>query len=179
VKQMITLISLWLLMAGCSGLNVQTDYDPDAGLERLETFAFLTETDGDSLDEVRIVKAVTRNLEAKGYRFVEAERASFWIQTTTHIVHDVPSPFSFGFGFGSFGGGTGISVGASQRPRNDERHIQVEMLDPATRQVLWEGEASGRVGPGDTPESRQAAIDRLTDALFRDFPHYILNIYES
>ena len=63
------------VLAGCSGLQTQTDYDPSVDFNRFQTWDWLPDrpeedSDAQQVDELthrRVRTAITNHLEAKGY----------------------------------------------------------------------------------------------------------------
>lgn len=161
-----------LFFVGCSSLKVSTDYDPEIALGSFDSFAVLDTKDvtPHTLQGDRIVKAITEELESKGYRAAGISTATFHVRYKTHTEEDVPGNFSFGFGFGGFSGHTGASIGTSTSPRSDKGILLIEMLSPSSQKVLWRGTASDTLKKNDTPQEREANIRYLVGKILETFP---------
>ncbi len=172
MKSLLTFSLVLLLFTGCSSLKVNTDYDPDISLSGLHTYSIIdpTKKSPDTLQDERIIKAITTNLNAKGYRSVASKEADFHVRFQTEIQYDVPSNVSFGVGVGSFSGNRGASVGASRRPLNDKITLITDILSPSDEKLLWRGDASDNLTQNDTPQERETYIKKLADALLESFP---------
>lgn len=77
-------------------------------------------------------------------------------------------------GFGRSGAGVGVGVGIpiGRRGSNElvatELAVRIQRRSDAT--VAWEGRATTEARVGSPMADRRAAVDRLAEALFRDFP---------
>jgi hypothetical protein len=68
--------------------------------------------------------------------------------------------------------GRGVSGGP---PEGTSANVTATLLEVAIRRrsdgtVFWEGRAVGEAATGSPEASRTAAVERLAEALFRDFP---------
>ncbi len=162
---------LLLFMAGCS-TKVDTDYDPGYKTEALRTFALLAQNSKglETLDDERIIGAVTREMEGKGYQNGPKESADFHIAFQTRLVEDVPSNVSFGFGFGTYSGGLGTSVGTTHNVVNDEEQIEINMIDPTTKKSFWHASVTKKRRNFKTPQERSDYIDKTVASMLATFP---------
>lgn len=172
MRKLLPYLFVALFLGACSQLHVSTDYDPAVSMAHLRTYALLkpSETLYDTLHHERIVRAVRSQLEAKGYVLADEKDADFHVRYRTEVVHDVPGNFSFGFGFGTFSGGSGMSVGTSSRPRQDEGAFVIDMLNPKDGKIIWRGSVHGKMKRTTTPEQREAEVRRFVDAVLKEFP---------
>ncbi len=161
-----------LFISACSTLKVTSDHDPDVSFHALKTFSILSRKveNPDSLNEERIIKAIRRNLIAKGYTSTDSKSASFLVRFQTRSQHDVPSNISFGLGLGTFSGNLGGTIGTSHRNTYDEETLIIEMLNSAGSNTFWQGTATDTVEKTDSPQERQAFVDNLVNALLEKFP---------
>ncbi len=173
MKKILTLAVFILILSGCSSLKVSHDIEPDASFASLETFSFQPHTaaNRDTLNEDRIIKAVKNNLESKGYRSSKIKPADFKIQFQLQSTPNVPSNVSFGLGLGSFSGNLGGSIGTSHRKTYNQETIVIDLLNPTNGKLLWRGTATDKLDQAETPEQRQAQINRLVNAIFLNFPN--------
>lgn len=83
-----------------------------------------------------------------------------------------PVSVGVGGGTGSYGGGVGVGVGfnlGGRRHGGVSTLLEVRIKRRSDATVFWEGRASSDIQVQD-PGARSAAVDRLAQALFRDFP---------
>lgn len=161
---LVVLMLLGLLSVGaCSGLRVQTDFDPDVDFSRYRTFAWqdppLKEAPRDSvLEELvdpfarnslldkRVRKLVERELIVRGYRVAVGEAAQFRVNyhvvltDRTRITGHGPGG---GYGCvgrrGCYGGGWGGVTSYNYQ----EGTFILDVIDPDSNRIAWRGWAVG------------------------------------
>lgn len=161
-------VTMMFLLAGCAGSAPTVDYDPSFALEG-KKFGVVQTRGGniDPLNAERIERAVTRSLEAKGYR--SDDPVDFLVRYDVTVTEDVPSNFSFGFGIGSYGRHGGGSVGTSVTPTGDMVRIRIEMVDPQSGKVFWSAEKVEALPAFDSPESRERFWNGIVRELLEKF----------
>jgi hypothetical protein len=86
------------------------------------------------------------------------------------------APLTIGIGGASFGGGVGVGGGVSFPVGKPKQNLEVATLltvqlkRRAEGTVIWEGRAQTEARDGTPYAAAEAAVTRLADALFRDFP---------
>ena len=176
-----------LVAAGCeSGPRVRAERDKTVDFSQYRTFAFAdplgTDRAGYQTMVSQYLKAATqRELEARGLRLVEADpqmlvnfngKLSEKFRTTP-----VPSSaITFGYGHGGYYGyRTGIYTTwplYAPETRVDsysEGTLNVDIIDAAKKQMIWEGVAVGRV-TDETMENLQPKINEAVAAIFVNYP---------
>lgn len=176
-----------LVAAGCeSGPRVRAERDKTVDFSQYRTFAFAdplgTDRAGYQSMVSQYLKAATqRELEARGLRLVEADpqilvnfngRLSEKLRTTT-----VPSSaITFGYGHGGYYGyRSGIYTTwplyapETQVESYSEGTLNIDVIDAAKKQMIWEGVAVGRV-TDETMENLQAKIHEAVTAIFVNYP---------
>jgi len=124
--------------------------------------------------------SVARQLTRLGWTVVNTVGASEQVaivnvqQGTREMMRSRP-PVTIGIGGGTGGWRSGVGAGASFGVGGGPRAVTGTMLEVRLKRrsdgsVIWEGRATSEV-PARSPLSQPAAaVDRLADALFRDFP---------
>jgi hypothetical protein len=183
----LALLGAALVSAGCeSGPRVRAERDQTVDFSQYRTFAFAdplgTDRAGYQTMVSQYLKAATqRELEARGLRLVEADpqmlvnfngKLSEKFRTTT-----VPSSaITFGYGHGGYYGyRSGIYTTwplyapETQVESYSEGTLNIDMIDAAKKQMIWEGVAVGRV-TDETMENLQAKINEAVTAIFVNYP---------
>ncbi len=183
----LALVGIVLLAAACAatGPRVRADRDNTVDFSRYRTFAFADPLGTDRAGYQTIVSqhlmAATRHeLEARGLRYVEADpqllvnfngKLNEKFRGTT-----VPSSrFSVGFGRSYYRYRTGFYT--TWPLYAEETHVQsytegtlnVDVIDAARKQMIWEGVAVGRV-TDKTMENLKPEIDEAVKAIFANYP---------
>jgi hypothetical protein len=183
----LALLGAALVAAGCaSGPRVRAERDQTVDFSQYQTFAFAdplgTDRSGYQTIVSQYLKAATqRELEARGLRFVEAGpqllvnfsgKLSEKFRTSTAPS----SAITFGFGRGGYYGyRTGIYTTwplYAPETRVDsytEGTLNIDIIDSAKKQMIWEGVAVGRV-TDDTMENLQPKINEAVTAIFVNYP---------
>jgi hypothetical protein len=174
-----------LALAGCAvGPEIRTDYDAAVDFSRYSTFAFMEREERgetrtyDTIGDRRVIAAVTRELEARGYRKVESDPdllVNFaMITEDIQDLRTVPSAMP-PIGYGWYGW-----RGAYYYPwptytyetyvdRYERGTLFIDLVDPELRQLVWEGRAIGRVTQA-TREDPAGALDNAVSEIFARYP---------
>ena len=183
----VALLGAALVAAGCeSGPRVRAERDKTVDFSQYRTFAFAdplgTDREGYQTMVSQYLKTATqRELEARGLRLVEAGpqllvnfngKLSEKFRAST-----VPSSsITFGYGHGGYYGyRTGIYTTwplYAPETRVDsytEGTLNVDIIDAAKKQMIWEGVAVGRV-TDETMENLQPKINEAVAAIFVNYP---------
>jgi len=181
------LLGAALVAAGCaSGPRVRAERDKTVDFSQYRTFAFAdplgTDRAGYQTMVSQYLKSATqRELEARGLRLVEAGpqllvnfngQLSEKFRTTTMPA----SSISFGYGHGGYYGyRSGIYTtwplyaSETQVTAYTEGTLNIDVIDAAKKQMIWEGVAVGRVSE-ETMENLQPKINEAVAAIFVKYP---------
>jgi len=175
--------ALALLSACSSGPTVRSNVDPSANLSSFKTFMFAEKTGTDRPDYKTPItsyfkESIRREMEARGYRFVEGGPADLLINFNANAreqvdVRTTPGS-SFGYGYGYYGYRGGL-YGASAFPPEVETvryktgTANVDVVDLSRKQVVWEGIAEARLTDKIMKDPRTAISNVITE-MFAQFP---------
>lgn len=117
--------------------------------------------------------AVGRALARTGFGGTDSPRYTYSVDvsrdTRTRLARRSPVTIGIGGGTGGYGGGVGLgaSFGLGGQRSGDSvvTRLSVQLRERVSDRVVWEGRAEG-----ETAMSDAGSVDRLADALFRDFP---------
>ena len=174
---------LALLSACSSGPTVRSNVDPSANLSSYKTFMFAEKTGTDRPDYKTPItsyfkESIRREMEARGYRFVEGGPADLLVNFNANAreqvdVRTTPGS-SFGYGYGYYGYRGGM-YGASAFPPEVETvryktgTANVDVVDLSKKQVVWEGIAEARLTSKMMKDPR-TAINGVITEMFLQFP---------
>ncbi|MCC5450901.1 DUF4136 domain-containing protein [Rheinheimera sp. UJ51] len=181
-RTLVTAGSLLILSACATGPTVRSDQAPDANLANYQTFGFMTELATDrggytSLVTQHLKAAVTAEMTARGYRFSEEspqllvnfnsnveQRTD--IRTTTSAALAPYSYYHYRRGFYS-------PFPYYQKEVETVRYkigtVNIDVVDAARKQLVWEGVAEGVLKRQDLEEPRQAMAQVVAN-IFDKFP---------
>lgn len=166
-----------LVVAGCSTLGVQTDYDPDASFSELKTYRWLPSPEGDprvhnDIAEGRVVRNVDRVLGEKGYRVVTTDDADFLVgfQLALEGKLDVSNVDTYyGYHWGRpYAGGSPVHRDKIIR-EYDEGSLIIDIIDTEEEEIIWRGSAQADV-THTTGEENEKLVKEAVERMFRDFP---------
>ena len=175
-------LALSLLAFGCSSLKVRQDYDVSTDFSGLKTFAWKSDKQPKTGDvrvdnpllDARIRAAVTRSLNAKGFRKTTTGVADFSISYEFQIRRKIGSDsVRTGVGFGLGGGGSfgGVGVSSSGGVREyDEGMLVIDLTAPDSSHLLWRGTGTGQLSDRADPERIIADVEAAVDKILAQFP---------
>ena len=164
-------------LAGCSQVAVTTDHDPSANFSALHTYAWRPgpqqgvddpRFDSTLLDK-RVRAAVDRVLASKGYRTAAPGTDADFLVGYHAVVRQKTSVQTINRWYGYR---AGVWYGGPQTFAHvyDEGTLLIDVIDPATMQLLWRGSGTGVVNPQASPETREERINDAVEHILADFP---------
>lgn len=180
----IVLIGQLLLLAGCSTLNVRTDYEPDYDFASLKTYAWLQgkvpSTDiriNNSLIINRVIKAINRELQAKGYTLVAEDKADFYVNWFGGIQEKIRQETintyygGIGYGYGPWTyGGFWPAYSQTYNVEYQEGTLIIDIADSKSKKLVWRGTGQDYVEDQDTPEKITKGINETVASILSKFP---------
>lgn len=165
-----------IAVAGCAtGTIVRSEGDPDAGFSAYRTFGFFavpgTDREGYETIVTRTIKAsVRREMEARGYRYVPAN-GELLVNFNASLADRVefyqrPIPVTEYYTYRNYASWRSYAVDVDQYK---EGTLNIDVVDAARNQLVWEGVAVGRVTEK-TYRNREAAIDKAVRDIFAEYP---------
>ena len=126
-----------------------------------------------TLEQRMYEDAVGRALARTGFGGSDLPRYTYSVDvnrdTRPRLARRSPVTIGIGGGTGGYGGGVGLGasfgLGGQRSGDGVVTRLSVQMRERPSGRVVWEGRAEG-----ESTVSDAASIDRLADALFRDFP---------
>lgn len=179
-----------LVLAGCASgpvARVRATQDSTVDFSQFRTFSFASPlgTDREGYQTIvsqQLKTATQRELEARGLRYVETSpqllvnfsgKLSDKLRTTSAPSSGVR--LSVGMGRGYYGYRTGIYTAwplydtETRVSTYTEGTLNIDVVDAARRQMIWEGVIVGRVSEKEL-NNLQPAIDAAVVAIFEKYP---------
>ena len=171
----LSLLFLLVAVAGCSTVyDVQFDYNTKTDFANLKTYNWLPvpeKADIDSLDAMRVQKAVNTEMQAKGLRLTSGI-PDFLI--AEHLgKKDKVSVRDWGYNYGPYAGywgGYRGPMGGVSTFQYEEGSLILDFVDPQTKELIWRGSAKAEVDDVRTPEKREALINEAVQKILKNFP---------
>ena len=167
-------VIVMLVLAGCSGIRVSSDYDRKADFGKYRTFNFSKEVDKVKLNDLnrrRLKDDITTQMRARGYRLGAAPDllVDVFVKGTTKITANAyTTGFGGGFGYwrGGWGGSSSTFVDVN---KYTEGTLFIDLIDVREKKMIWEGVAEGLINP--RTETRERNLNRVVTKIFDEFPH--------
>ncbi len=178
---------LGIFTAGCATVSVSSDFDPNANFAALKTYSWAgaqpitgnPRLDNDILHS-RIRIAVERELAAKGYQKVTDGSADFKVayhvgledklDVTTFTSYDYGYPNNYYPNRGFYHGGAAFPQTDTYVFQYEEGTLLVDIVDPRTKKMIWRGTAKAEVDVSQSPEKKEAKINKAVHKLLEHFP---------
>ena len=169
------------LFAACQSTpQINTASDPTANLSTYRTYGFVaqpgTNRGGNSTPLTTYFEtSIARQLEARGYRKVVSNpdlliNFNANVQEKADVESTGMAPMGPYYGYrggmyaGGFYGGSDIET-----VRYKVGTVNIDVVDAAKRQVVWEGKAEGELS-SEAMQNPQAGVDRVVTEIFAKFP---------
>ncbi|UCF40628.1 MAG: DUF4136 domain-containing protein [Gemmatimonadota bacterium] len=174
---------LALAVAGCSGMKIQTDYNPAAvpSMQAYQTYSWIPDTGPREDPELnnpilisRIESAVDAALAAKGYQ-KQASGGDFQVgwfaDVDQRTDYTTVNSYYGGYGWGGwYGGGMGMGTSRTTAHNWEEGTLVLVIADGKSKELVWHGSATAEVGREGSPEQRQQRINTAVEKIFANFP---------
>jgi hypothetical protein len=163
----LTLILL-LVLASCSSVRVNYDYDNKANFNSYKTYAYLKsavdKVEISDLDKKRILHAIDEALATKGFSKSETPDVLVSIFTKESQRVDVYNNVGFGWGFGWSPWG----MGYSNVYTTPEGTLFIDLIDAKTKELIWQGEGTGYLTKN--ADEKEVRIKEFVDKILAQYP---------
>ena len=171
------LVACVLWLAGCASTPAVTaNFDPSVDFRAYRTFGFFEKTGTDvagyeSLVTQTLRSAARREMESRGDTYAPAGgelQVNFNAKLAHHtrVTQTAPMYGYYGYRAGFYGGWGGYNTYVD---KYTEGTLNIDVVDAARKQLVWEGVAIGRVTEKHR-ENREAAITTAVHEIFARFP---------
>ena len=161
------------LLAGCeSGPQVRSNVDPSANLSSYKTYMFAEKTGTDRPGYSTPItsyfkEAIRREMDAKGYKYVEGGPADLLINFNANARENVDVRTTPGYRGGLYGASAFPPEVETVRYKVGTANIDV--VDLSKKQVVWEGIVEGRLTDKIMKDPRTAISNAIAE-MFLQFP---------
>jgi Domain of unknown function (DUF4136) len=176
--RLLALTILTLLIGGCattSAPNTRIDYDRSADFSVYRTYGFPKETGTDRGGYATLVtsyfkSSVSTAMEARGYKY-SAEHPDLLVNFYMNTRERTETRPGLDAGYGYYGYRSGL-----YHPWYDDRTINyevgtinVDIVDAAKKQLIWEGVSEGRVAE-EALANPKVTINGVVTEMMRQYP---------
>ena len=182
MKNILALVALSLALAACeSGPKIRANTAPGANLQAYKTYTFPAKLGTDRGDVQTPLtgyfkEAVRREMDARGYQFVEGGVADLWVNFHVQArdqtdVRSTPTPYYGGY-YGYRGGAYGAWVYGGNEVETIHYKVgtcNIDVVDASKKQLVWEGLAEGKLTEKALKDPR-AAVNLVVTEMYKQFP---------
>jgi len=143
---------LLFIVASCSSVSVNSDYDKNVDFSSYKTFAFfkagIDKVEISDLDKRRILRAIDVEMLAKGFTKSEAPDLLVNIFTKSREqvnVNQFNAGWGYGWGFGWNPWGFGSFRGQTTVSTSTEGTLFIDLIDTKRKERVWQGEGQGEL----------------------------------
>lgn len=175
-------LCLSFILTGCStSPKILTHYEDDIDFTQYKTFSFYDpiatqKKEYSTLLDKYIRSGVTTELEKRGLKEVKegAIKISFNVHKNERIQSTtVPATYGGYYGYRgvygynmSYGKGYGSETSISQYT---EGTLNIDVVDSAQKQLIWEGAAIGRLG-NEIPDDVEKVVQEIVTNILAEYP---------
>jgi len=159
-----------VLMAGiiAVGQDVRTNYVPGTDFSKYRTYKWVNIEGGahpNQIVDAEIKQSVDSQLAAKGLTKTESDSANMYVGY--QIAVDQEKQWNaYGMGGGIRFGGMGTATSSTINVGT----LVLDMYDPASKQLIWTGQATKTIDPSSKPEKNEKNLNKAMEKLLRNFP---------
>jgi hypothetical protein len=181
LHSLVVFLVLSALALACSGIKVDSDYDPSADFSQLRTWAWLPQAGqpddsgpDNALLDSRIRAAVKSELDAKGYTLSTSGTPDFQVAYHLSVAGKLEVDTLYrrhrGTGLRIGGGRVGWDYARTHVREYDEGTLLLGVLEPGSGALLWWGSGVAIMREGDTHETRMQHINSALKKILERFP---------
>ena len=159
-------VALLFVTAGTlTAQDVHYNFMPKTDFSKYHTYKWVNVGDAhpDQITDAEIKQSVDSQLASKGLTTTDSDKADLYIGYQTAVNQETQwnawGSRSFGMGTGSWTSSK-ISIGT----------LVLDMYDPATKQLVWTGQATKTIDPGSNPEKNMKNVNSAIAKLLKNYP---------
>ncbi len=172
--KLLPLVLLLFLVASCSSVRVTSDYDTSTDFSQYKTFAFykkgIDKVEISDLDKRRILKAVEKELLAKGFTKSENPDVLVNIFTKSRQKVDVYNNSSMHFGWHPWYYGPNFGMNIS---KYTEGTLFIDLIDAEKKELAWQGIGSGGLTTSGNVAKKEERIKEFVAEIMSKYPPVI------
>lgn len=169
LKNAILLLGV-IILSSCSSIKVATDYDKEVNFDQYKSFAFykpgIDEAEISDLDKKRILKAIERELVAKG--MVKQTQPDILVSIFTETRENIniyQNNFGYGWGWNPYFWGPG---GMNSVSSNIEGTLYIDLIDAERNELVWQGLGTGILSLD--MEKKEEKINEIVNKIMEKYP---------
>ncbi len=170
------LLTSAVVLAACSSVKVQTEYDKATNFRAYRTYAWITQQPGPeqapAVRDPRIHEAVVQGIDgglgAKGMKRVELDQSPDLLVAVHGFASNRIDVQTYGYNYAAtpYGFYPGLQTTAVDVRQYRDGTLLIDLIDAATRQMVWRGTATDTFTPG----AEAKAISNAIEKTLKEYP---------
>jgi len=163
-------VALGMGVAACAVLlaqDVTTNSMPGTNFSKYHTYKWVNIEGGAHPNQIvdqEIKQSIDAQMASKGFTKTDAENADLYLAYQV-AVNQEKQWNAFGMGRG-FGGGMGQATSSTI----SNGTLVLDMYDPASKQLVWQGRATKTLDPSSNQEKNEKNLNKAMAKLLKKFP---------
>jgi len=163
-------VGLVLLVCGfMAAQDIKTNYMPGTNFSKYKTYKWVNIEGSEQPDQMldqQIKQAVDAQLASKGMTKTDDDKADMYVGSQVSISQERQwNAYGTGGGW-RFGGGMATATSSTIEIGT----LGLDFYDPATKQMLWRGQATKTLNPSKDAQKNQDRLNKAVAKLLKDFP---------
>lgn len=167
----IPLLLLAVILTSCSSVRVAADYDKQANFSDYKTFAFyktgIDKAEISDLDKRRILRAIEKELLAKGY--TKSENPDLLISMFTksreqiNVYNNGFGPYGYGWGWSPYYWNQQANISTSTQGQ-----LYIDLIDAKKKELVWQGQGTGYLSQ--SMNKKEERINEFVSKIMEKYP---------
>ncbi len=168
-----TYVSLVMIFAGCSRMEVNVDYDDTYDFKKVQTFMVddTLQKSNNTLFSDRVLNALESDLELKNYKKSSKADADliFVFHVATKEKSDMQATYGLSGGYRGYRRG-GMMMSTTHTYDYTEGTLVIYALDPKTKKIVWRSIGVKELSDKKTPQERTQEVNAAIKIIMEEFP---------
>jgi len=161
--------TLLLLAAGTlAAQDVRYNFMPGTDFSKYHTYRWVSIEGGEHPNQIvdaRIKQSIDSQLASKGMTKTDNDKADLYLGYQVAVSQETQ--------WNAYGMGGGIRWGGMATATSSTIHVGtlvLDMYDPATKQLVWTGNATKTLDPSSNQEKNQKKLNKAMQKLLKNYP---------
>jgi len=151
-----------------TGQEVRHNYMPGTDFSKYHTYKWVNIEGGahpNQIMDAEIKQSVDSQMASKGFTKTDSDKADLYVGYQIAVDQEKQwNAYGMGGGvrFGGMGSATSSTINIGT--------LVLDMYDPASKQLVWTGNATKTIDPSSNQEKNQKNLNKAVQKLMKDFP---------
>jgi hypothetical protein len=148
------------------GQDVRSNYMPGTDFSKYHTYKWVPIEGGahpNQIIDAEIKQSIDSQLVAKGFSKTDNEKADLYVAYQVAVDQEKQwNAYGGGIRWGGMGTATSSTINVGT--------LALDMYDPGTKQLIWQGTATKTLDPSKSQEKNEKNLNKAMQKLLKDFP---------